>query len=737
MKFIEKIFSVKNQNENHKLIYVLGFKIKIKRKNKVVKNRFLDFAKVRTIKNNYFCSGCSACKNSCPQNAIIMQENSEGFLNPVIDKEKCNNCGLCDRICPVINYKASKNASAPKTYAAQSSDELRGQSSSGGVFGLIASFVLNDGGYVCGAKYSDDFYSVEHTIISDIKDLPKLLVSKYVQSDLLDVFQKVKELLESNKTVLFSGTPCQVAGLKSYLRKDYEKLFLIDLVCCGIPSRKVYRKYLDEIKYDKDEKITNVIFRLKDNGWYSRAVKIITDKREYRIPNDQCTYEQAHFKGLCTNKICQVCPYDTINREGDLTLGDFWGIATFNKKLDDNKGTSVVLCNTQKGKLLLRKTKKDLKLLEKTPFEWVIPGNDNIIKPIKHRNRKQFFYNLDKMPIAENYSKCVRDTADCIVFNNALTDVNYGSMLTAYALQEVLTDLGYYSKNINHARVPLRYSENSFSRKFLDEYMNLTEEVNSEDDFIKLNNKANIFIVGSDQIWRPKYWQNKLDKILLNFAEKDKKRIAMAMSFGLDYFEGTDDEKALFANSIKKYDAVSVREKNGINICKNDFNCDAEWILDPVFILDKEKWYEISERSNFDCSDEIVYYGWNESEEFNTNIEILAKNLGCGYRNLTYKGYNVEDWLRAIKTAKYVVSDSYHGICFAIIFNKPFLCISDIGQDRFSSLFELFNITQNIIQSEDELANTNYIKDIDYDFVNRQIRIEREKSIKFIEKMML
>lgn len=734
-KIFQKIFSVRNADERHKVIYITGIKIKIKRKKKYNNDRFLDFAKVKTIENNYFCTGCGACKNICPHNAITMQENSEGFFHPVIDESKCTKCNLCNKICPIINYEAPQANVPPKTFAAQTSDVQRVKSSSGGLFGVIAEYILKSGGYVCGAKYSDDFYSVEHTIISDISDLPKLLVSKYVQSDLSDVFTKIKDLLDNEKTVLFVGTPCQVAGIKSYLRKDYKNLFLIDLVCCGIPSRKAYRKYLDEIKYNKDEKITNVIFRLKDKGWYSQAIKIVTNEREYRIPNGKCTYEQAHFKGLSTNKICQVCPYDITNREGDLTLGDFWGIADFDKKLDDNKGTSVVMLNTKKGEFILNKISKDLKLFRKTPFEWVIPYNENIIKPIKHKNRKQFFHNLDRMSISDNYSQCIRDVADCIVFNNVLTDINYGSMLTAYALQEVLAELGYYSKNINHARVPLRSPENSFARKFINEYINLTEEVNTENDFIKLNNKTNIFMVGSDQMWRPKYWKNKLDKILLNFVEPSKKKYAIAMSFGLDFFEGTDDEKALFNSSIKNYNAISVREKNGINICKNDFDYNAEWILDPVFILNKSKWYELSERSSIDCSDQIVYYGWNTSEIFQNNIEDLAKKLNCEYRNITFENLNVEDWLRAIRTAKYVISDSYHGICFAIIFNKPFLCINDLGQDRFASIFELFNITNNIIDKEEELTTVDTIQDINYEFVNSQLEKEKEKAFKFLQQI--
>lgn len=722
-------------NAGQKIIDFIRYDIFHKKRKNKKNYRFYDFWKVKTVENNYFCSGCTACKNICPQHAINMEENSEGFLTPVVDKSKCTNCGLCNKVCPIINYKPYAKAIKPKTYAIQASDEIRLKSSSGGIFGVLAEYILKNGGYVCGAKYSDDFYSVEHTIISDIKDLPKLLVSKYVQSDLSNVFSNIKTLLEDSKNILFCGTPCQVAGLRAYLRKDYDNLFLIDLVCCGIPSRKVYRKYLDEIKYNKSEKVENVIFRLKDNGWYSRAIKIVTDKQEYRIPNEKCIYEQAHFKGLCTNKICQFCPYDTTNREGDITLGDFWGISEFDKKLDDHKGTSVLLLNSKKGEYLLGKIKNNIKLFKETPFKWVLPYNNNIINPIRHRNRKQFFINLDKLSLADNYSQCIRDTADCLILNNVLTDINYGSILTAYALQEVLAQLGYYSKNINHARVPLRNTGNYFYRKFIDEYINLTDTVKTDEDFISLNNKSDIFLVGSDQIWRPKYWPDKLDKILLNFTDSSKRKYAIAMSFGLDYFEGTDAEKAFFKNSVKDYNAISVRENNGVDICKNTFDKDATWILDPVFILDKKYWYELSDRSNINYSDNVIYYGWNENPEFNNNIKNLAQKLNCELKNITYSGLNVEDWLRSIRTAEYVITDSYHGICFAIIFNKPFLCICDIGQDRFSSLFELLNIKNNTIHSENELASLNSINNIDYEYVNKQLEQEREKSNKFIKNL--
>lgn len=741
------IFSVTNSlDKTHKVIRLCGIKVNIRKKKKmpnkdvVLENspyHKFDFNGIKNIQKNKYCSGCTACKSICPNNAISMKENIDGFMTPYIDGDKCIHCGMCDNVCPIINFKYEKAPKKSICYAAAGHDDLREKSSSGGIFSLIAEVILKKGGYVCGAKFSEDFYDVKHVIISKIDDLNYLRFSKYVQSDLNDVFIQIKELLEKNKVVLFSGTPCQVAGLKAYLKKDYETLFLLDLSCGGTPSKKVYRKFLNEcIKNTNDEKITSVKFRMKDKGWYSYATEYKTTKYSYRISNGKSIFQQAFLKGLSINRVCQVCPYDTLKREGDITLGDFWGIDKFNKKCDDKKGTSLLIVNTKKGAELVKSIKKELKFIKKASIKWAIVDNYNLIKPICHHNRAQFFFNLDKLSLNDNYSQCIRDTADCIVFNHAITSYNYGSVLTAYAIQEVLCNMGYFTKILNTQRVPFPDYIGSFGQKFARDYLHLTEPCQTEKEFIDLNNKSNIFLVGSDQVWRSKYWKNDLDRVLLNFVESNKKKIGIAVSFGTEEFEGTEDEKGQYRKALPTFNAITTRECSGVDICKSEFACEATWILDPVFIHYEQDYIRMTDLSKFDCTNKLVYYGWN-FERDKLVLEKIAENRNCnGVINITGQQLSVEDWLNAIKTSKYFVSNSFHGICFAIIFNKNFICINDIGEGRFNSLSKLFNLDKIIVKNILDVDET-ILKNVpDYLYINNCIKKERNKAINLIKSIL-
>lgn len=741
MKFIEKILSLKNSSDgNHKILNFVGIKLKFRRKKLAsphIPFTIKKIKKIKDIKYNDLCIGCSACKNICKHNAITMAENEEGFLMPVIDEDKCTDCGVCNVICPIINFKEKPLPKDINCFAAYSDDHLRSVTSSGGIFPVLASYFLQQGDYVCGAVYQNNFQNVEHVIISDINDLNALLLSKYVQSDLKSVYPEIRHLLKRNKKVLFVGTPCQVAGLKAFLRREYENLFLVDLVCCGIPSRKVYRKYLKEIIDEPSEKLIDVKFRLKDKGWHSRAIEITTDKTKYRIPNSQSAYMQAFFRGIGTNKICTMCPYDTTAREGDITLGDFWGINRHKKEYDDDKGTSLLLTNSEKGKKLVEFVKDKLNLIKKADITWALKDNANLIKPISHNTRRQFFSNLDKMSIESNYVSCILDKCDCAILNNAITGVNYGSLLTAYAAQEVMAELGLFAKIINHTRVPIENYENSFAKAFADEYLNLTSLCQAEDDYYKLNDKTNVFFVGSDQVWNMKYYGHQIDKVLLNFVQDDKLKISLAASFGLDEFEGTEEQKKCFSRSLRSFNAISTREDSGVEICKSTFNQMAEWILDPVFILNREKYADMTTKSDFDCSGKLVYYSWSIDEDFISGIDHLSKRFDAESLNITNFNLDVEDWLMAIKTCKCFVSNSYHGICFAIIFNKPFICINNLSTGRFRSLNKLLDFSDHIIDDiSDIYIRENIYNDIDYDSIDKILEMEKEKSRSFIKNAL-
>jgi len=352
------------------------------------------------------CTGCGACKNICPVGAITLEHNVDGFLNPVIDRSKCINCGLCVKKCIALN-PSYKNTDKPECRAVIAEDDIREKSSSGGVFTLAANYILKNKGYVCGAAFKDDF-SVEHIIISNKKDLWKLRGSKYMQSDIGDNYSKIKKLLDNDNYVLFTGMPCQVAGLHSYLGKEYEKLFTIDILCHGQSSHKVFEKYRKDVLENKT--LNELYFKAKHPwGWHAGINATFSDGTKYQKIIEQDPYYIAYIQGLSKNVTCGTCKFNKLPRQGDLTMGDFWRIQDFDKSLNDNKGTSVVLINNMQGQKLINNFGKEMAKNVEVPINYAIAGNGCIIYPYRlNENRDKFFENLDKMnfnDLINNYTK--------------------------------------------------------------------------------------------------------------------------------------------------------------------------------------------------------------------------------------------------------------------------------------------------------------------------------------------
>ena len=303
------------------------------------------------------CTGCTACANICPKSCIEMKEDDEGFAQPVIDNSKCISCLACERVCPILSNRTPKDEET-KAYAALSkNDETRLESSSGGIFSELAKLILQSNGIVYGAKYDDDF-KVIHTGIEDIESLKELRGAKYSQSDLSTIFQTIKKQLNNGRQVLFSGTPCQIGGLKAFLKKDYDNLYCIDFVCHGVPSPLVWKKYIEyRSQVDADNQVPEYInLRNKESGWshYSYQVEFAYSKsNHYLCQNDKDLYMSLFVNNYILRRSCSNCYYKGYSRESDITLGDFWGIWDILPSMDDNKGTSVVFTHSNKGEKLL------------------------------------------------------------------------------------------------------------------------------------------------------------------------------------------------------------------------------------------------------------------------------------------------------------------------------------------------------------------------------------------------
>lgn len=296
------------------------------------------------------CTGCTACASACPKGCIAMVADENGFKYPVIDDDACVGCGLCEKSCPIVTPLA-QSMMLPTTYAAYSKDEpMRLKSSSGGIFTELAKLVLAQGGAVYGAAYNKSF-QVVHVCIENEAEIEALRGAKYAQSELGDTFSQIKKMLEIGRFVLFSGTPCQVAGLKAYLQREYENLITVDFVCHSVPSPMVWSKYVDSLG-----SIKSINLRAKDTGWsrynYCHRVEDVAGVKV--IPNAESLYMKLFVGDYINRESCSNCQFKGYSRCSDLTIGDFWGIWNIAPDMDDDKGTSVVLCQSERGAQLLR-----------------------------------------------------------------------------------------------------------------------------------------------------------------------------------------------------------------------------------------------------------------------------------------------------------------------------------------------------------------------------------------------
>lgn len=306
------------------------------------------------IKNNRDCCGCSACVQRCPAKCISFIEDVEGFLYPHINQNECIACGICEQVCPVINQKQSKEPFA--AYAAKSQNEdIRMSSSSGGIFSILAEATIDQGGIVFGARFNNQ-WQVIHDYVDNKNDLSFFRGSKYVQSTMGSSFSNAEDFLKQGKKVLFSGTPCQIAGLELFLRKEYSNLITVDFICHGTPSPKVWRKYIDEVleKTSAEHKeklfLTNISFRNKQYGWkkYCFTVNMASENgRSYTLR--ETSSENIFLKGfladLYLRPSCHFCPSKSLKSGSDITIADFWGIEKIYPEFNDDRGVSLIMVN--------------------------------------------------------------------------------------------------------------------------------------------------------------------------------------------------------------------------------------------------------------------------------------------------------------------------------------------------------------------------------------------------------
>lgn len=342
------------------------------------------------IKSKEDCCGCYACYNICPKQCITMKIDDEGFWYPNINEDICINCNLCEKVCPIIN-KPKNSLYEEKSYAIFNKNEkIRLESSSGGIFSLLAEYVINNHGSVYGAVFDEDF-NVKHIKINKLQDIKLLRGSKYVQSKINDIFKLIKNDLKSSKLVLFTGTPCQVAGLQSFLQKKYDNLILIDIVCHGVPSPLVWQQYINELKQNYKQGIKNIYFRDKSTGWKTYSIKFLFDKDEYKNIGFKDIYMKGFLNDIYLRPSCYNCNFKGIERISDITVADFWGIENILPKMDDDKGTSLIVVHSETGKQLFDKLSEKM-ILSEVNLNEAIKYNPSMIKSVKYNEKRNIFF---------------------------------------------------------------------------------------------------------------------------------------------------------------------------------------------------------------------------------------------------------------------------------------------------------------------------------------------------------
>ncbi len=703
------------------------------------------------------CTACMACYNACPVNAISMKENEERFLFPVIDEEKCIHCGKCANSCLVLNPPKREFGEEPLCYAMMGDDALRQKSSSGGMFTYIAEYVLEKGGSVCGAAWTEDWLAA-HIVTNKKEDLEKIRGSKYFQSDMGKCMREVQRLLKEDRYVFFSGTGCQVEALYAFLGRDYDKLITMDIICHGVPSAALYKKYLQDTA--KGREIKRVSFRDKDrHGWSTTSKITFTDGSEYyNVVSDDPWY-RAFLSGLICRHSCEHCKHPNLKlkRVGDISAGDFWGIgAMYKKALHSPLGVSFVLLNSPKGKALYKELEPSFKVSEQVDIERAIEigkkRNGQVVWPRKeHKYRKLFFDTVWKKDFRKAVDDSMKGKFDIGVVGWWYNE-NYGGTLTYFALHQVLKSMGLSVLMIDKPSADPNYKPDNTTipRRFALKHYNISD-IYDPNKMGVINPMCDAFISGSDQLYAAWAWPYGGQTNHLDFAAPLKNTIGYASSFGNTY-EASQEFVMRSSYFLHRFNSLSVREDYAVDIVKNNFGLDVVQVLDPVFLCDPQEYHKVADESPVKKeNDYMLSFFLDPDEKKREALLYLSRRLELPHTNLIHAtasefesnserlnvgnikaDADIEDWLSYYRDADFIVTDSFHGTCFAIIFRKPFISIANKqrGDKRFVSLLKGFGLLDRLVDDPSEiLTNESLFEPIDYDKVYETI--EEKKSFSY------
>ncbi len=625
------------------------------------------------------CCGCGACYSACPVNAITMEPDNEGFLYPSIDAETCIYCEACKKACPSLNPQYEKSAK-PLCFAAYTNDEVREKSSSGGMFSLIARQVLERNGRVCGAAFDDDF-TLWQTWAASEEELEPLRMSKYMQSFTGDSYKETKRYLDEGLPVLYVGCPCQVAGLNSFLRKHYDNLITVDLLCHGGPSQKVFKRYLDEVHSGKQ--ITHVGFRDKDYfGWSHEMTVIYGDGDIYRQRCADDLYYRAFTPCVSMRPHCQICNYSKLPRQGDITLGDFWGVSKFDPSFTDGRGTSIVSVNSQQGLKTIHDLWDSLSLFETIPRKHILTHGQPYGRPYRNNPlRTRFFRMLEDTPMATAVECSTSNVFDfCLLDAHSET---HGAILRAFSLQKTLMESGHSALVACRPMEQTRISNISPFR--LDEFAR---------DFIPALSAH-----------RTKEAQQEFKHYCRGFVA-DSTRIDYSLS-------AIVGEKNVTAYS-------ELPNASGIN---------------PILLLGQA---QIEGLIDNECSYEKGSVAIALSSSFEQGFESQFDSFDGELIDLT-KDMSLCEWLSKIHHSSLIVSDDYDSICTAVVLGTPVALWESAESAAIRNQLEACGIyapTIRCMQDVDALVHTETEHAIDQAVLQNKVSAARTEFVAAAEAVM-
>ena len=641
-------------------------------------------------------------------------------------------------------------------YAVQAQDQVRMLSSSGGAFGIFAEQILNGGGVVYGASM-DDALNVSHICVSSVESLHKLQKSKYVQSSVGFIYRDVREKLKEGTPVLFSGTPCQVAGLKAYLEKPYSNLVTIDILCHGVPSQKMLH---DSIQDGIDgKKVISIDFRDKTYGWESLALTaVLEDNSKRRLSYNESRYEQGFHPNMTLRESCYSCQFCTFPRQGDITIGDFWSIAEHDPSMADQKGPSAVILNTDKGKAFFNRASNRFAKCKPFPIDCL--KNNRIQPDIPKDTGRSYF--LDLYP-GHDFNRSVylaqQGKFDIGIVGN-WSYPNYGTALTYYALFVTLKRMGYAVAMVSWPKTsewkPYEKAELFQTNPYKSyEVLPLPD---TRDALFDQGEICDTYVLGSDQLLNNNLYLSFDKFVQMDWVPSYKRKIAYATSFGCDYIWGEQKDHAEMAHFLQQFDAVSVREKSAVQIMKEQYGVTADAVLDPVFLAGNIVW-ELAEKGAHRVPKEKYLFAYllDPTKEKGDILKECCKKLSLHPHSVIDAApaehtlhstwdidseYNVklEEWLAYIQNAEVVVTDSFHGMCAAIILNKKFIAIANYsrGAARFTELLSKLGLESRLLYSVDELSSKMDIlnAEIPYDSVNQILEAEKKRCEEWLKKAL-